>query len=71
MIFAAIGYWGIGLPLGVAAGLPLRPAGDGIWIGLSAGLGVVAVLLLVALAAPRPAACAGAARLKPSGLAGP
>ncbi len=46
MIYAAIGYWGIGLPLGVLLAFPFRLAGNGIWIGLSVGLAVVAVLLL-------------------------
>ena len=46
MIYAAIGYWGVGLLLGVvlAFGTPLR--GIGIWIGLATGLGVVASLML-------------------------
>ncbi|MCZ8104880.1 MAG: MATE family efflux transporter [Burkholderiales bacterium] len=45
MIYALAGYWGIGLPLGVALGFltPLR--GAGIWLGLAAGLAVVAVLM--------------------------
>jgi len=47
MIFAAIGYWGVGLPLGVVLAFPLGLKGTGIWIGLSAGLAVVAALLLV------------------------
>ena len=47
MIFAAIGYWGVGLPLGVLLAFPLGLEGNGIWIGLSAGLAVVAALLLV------------------------
>ena len=46
MLFALVGYWGIGLPLGVALAFYFGFAGDGIWIGLSTGLGVVAVLLL-------------------------
>ena len=46
MIYAAIGYWGVGLPLGVGLGFGAGLAGVGIWIGLSAGLAVVAVLLL-------------------------
>jgi len=46
MIYAAIGYWGIGLPLGIMLAFPLDYRGIGIWIGLCAGLSVVAVLLL-------------------------
>ena len=46
MLFALVGYWGIGLPLGVVLAFYFGFAGDGIWIGLSTGLGVVAVLLL-------------------------
>ena len=46
MIYALIGYWGVGLPLGVALAFYGGLAGNGIWIGLSAGLAVVAVLLL-------------------------
>jgi len=46
MILAAIGYWGVGLPLGVLLAFPLGLNGIGIWIGLSCGLAVVAVLLL-------------------------
>ena len=46
MIYAAIGYWGVGLPLGVVLAFHFGFAGAGIWIGLSTGLAVVAVLLL-------------------------
>ena len=46
MIFALIGYWGVGLPLGVLLAFHFGLAGNGIWIGLSSGLAVVAVLLL-------------------------
>jgi multidrug resistance protein, MATE family len=46
MIFAAIGYWVIGI--GVGAFLAFRQGWDGlgIWIGLAVGLAVVSVLLL-------------------------
>jgi MATE family multidrug resistance protein len=47
MILAAIGYWGVGLPLGVVLAFYFGFAGRGIWIGLSSGLAVVAVLLLL------------------------
>ncbi|MEI8698260.1 MATE family efflux transporter [Mesorhizobium mediterraneum] len=46
MIYAAIGYWGIGLPLGVLLAFHSGLNGVGIWIGLSLGLAVVAALLL-------------------------
>jgi len=47
MIYAALGYWGVGLPLGVVLGFPFDYKGVGIWTGLCAGLGVVSVLLLM------------------------
>ncbi len=47
MIFAAVGYWGIGFPLGVLLAFPLGMQGVGVWIGLAAGLAVVAVLMAV------------------------
>lgn len=46
MIYAAFGYWGIGLPLGIALAFHFGFDGVGVWIGLCAGLAVVAVLLL-------------------------
>jgi MATE family multidrug resistance protein len=46
MIYAALGYWGVGLPLGVWLAFPIGLNGVGIWIGLSSGLAVVAVLLI-------------------------
>jgi MATE family, multidrug efflux pump len=46
MIFALVGYWGIGLPLGVMLAFPLGLNGIGIWIGLSIGLIVVACLMV-------------------------
>jgi MATE family multidrug resistance protein len=47
MVIAAIGYWGIGLPLGVVLAFHFGFDGIGIWIGLSAGLATVALLLLI------------------------
>jgi MATE family multidrug resistance protein len=46
MIMALSGYWGIGMPIGLALAFltPLR--GLGLWIGLAVGLAVVALLLL-------------------------
>lgn len=46
MVYAAIGYWGIGLPLGVWLAFGAGFRGVGIWIGLATGLGVVAGLML-------------------------
>ncbi|TKT75113.1 MATE family efflux transporter [Aquamicrobium sp. LC103] len=46
MIYAAFGYWGVGLPLGVWLAFRAGLDGVGIWIGLSTGLAVVAVLLI-------------------------
>lgn len=46
MIFAAFGYWVIGLGTAVLLAFPLKMGGVGIWLGLATGLGVVAVLLV-------------------------
>ena len=46
MVYAAIGYWGIGLPLGVALAFHFGLEGKGIWIGLVFGLAAVSLLLL-------------------------
>jgi MATE family multidrug resistance protein len=46
MLFALIGYWGIGLPLGAMLAFPINLGGVGIWIGLAAGLTIVAVLMI-------------------------
>ncbi len=45
MWLAGLGYWGIGLPIGVALAFWLKFNGIGIWIGLSTGLAAVAVLM--------------------------
>lgn len=45
MVFTAVGFWGIGLPLGAYLGLATGLAGAGIWIGLAAGLASVAILM--------------------------
>ena len=46
MIFALFGYWAIGLGVGIALAFLLDWRGVGIWVGLAAGLGVVALLML-------------------------
>lgn len=45
MVFAAVGYWGIGLSLAAFLGFATPLAGIGIWIGLAAGLASVAFLM--------------------------
>jgi MATE family multidrug resistance protein len=47
MIICGIGYWLIGLPLGVMLAFWGGLAGSGIWIGLAVGLASVAVMLLI------------------------
>jgi MATE family multidrug resistance protein len=46
MLFAALGYWGIGLPFGLLVAHVGGLGPRGIWIGLGTGLGIVAVLML-------------------------
>ncbi|GAY21089.1 MULTISPECIES: MATE family efflux transporter [Sphingobium] len=46
MIFALIGYWVIGIGIGIVLAFPLGLQGLGIWLGLASGLGVVALLLV-------------------------
>jgi MATE family, multidrug efflux pump len=53
MVVAAIGYWLIGLPLGLLLAFGVGLNGVGIWIGLAGGLAAVAVLLSVRWAARR------------------
>jgi MATE family multidrug resistance protein len=45
MLFAALGYWGIGFPLGAILAFRTSLGGAGVWIGLASGLAVVAVLM--------------------------
>jgi multidrug resistance protein, MATE family len=47
MVYAALGYWGVGMPVAIGLAFGLGMDGRGIWLGLVAGLAVVAVLLLV------------------------
>lgn len=46
MLFAAIGYWVLGLPVGAALAFGMGLGAIGIWFGLAFGLAVVAVLLV-------------------------
>jgi MATE family multidrug resistance protein len=46
MLFALVGYWAIGLPLGASLAFPAGMGGIGIWIGLATGLATVAALMI-------------------------
>ena len=50
MFLAIIGYWAVGLPIAYILGFVLNWRGTGIWLGLAAGLGFVAVALVVRFA---------------------
>ncbi len=47
MVFAGLGYWVVGLPVGAVLAFGAGLRGIGIWIGLALGLGVVAVMMVV------------------------
>jgi len=46
MLYAALGYWAIGLGVGLGLAFPAGLEGLGVWIGLAAGLAVVSVLMV-------------------------
>ena len=46
LVMALIGYWAIGAPVGLALGFATQLGAVGVWIGLAAGLAIVAVLLM-------------------------
>lgn len=46
MIYAGIGYWGLGIGVGALLAFPLGFEGVGIWLGLAIGLAIVAVLMV-------------------------
>ena len=46
MIYALLGYWGVGMPLGLFFAFTMKLQGLGIWIGLASGLVVVAIVML-------------------------
>lgn len=46
LLFAAIGYWGLGFTASVVFGFLFGLGGVGIWMGLAVGLAVVAVMLI-------------------------
>jgi MATE family multidrug resistance protein len=68
MLLAGFGYWVVGLPLGLALAFPLGFGPVGIWVGLAAGLFLVAGLATwrwVRLSAPRRLTRAGRAASLP------
>jgi MATE family multidrug resistance protein len=46
MIYAALGYWVIGISVSVGLAFGLGWGGVGIWVGLASGLAAVAVLMV-------------------------
>lgn len=46
MIFAAVGYWIVGIGVGYLLAFPLQMRGLGVWLGLASGLAVVAIAML-------------------------
>ncbi len=46
MLYAAFGYWVVGLGIGVTLAFPVGLRGLGIWLGLASGLAMVAVLVI-------------------------
>lgn len=47
MLINLVGFWGVGLPMSAYLGFRTELGPRGIWIGLAAGIGAVALLLLV------------------------
>ncbi|MHB1103276.1 MAG: MATE family efflux transporter [Devosia sp.] len=50
MFLAIIGYWAVGLPIAYVLGFVLNWRGTGIWLGLAAGLAIVAIVLVARFA---------------------
>ena len=50
MLLAIVGYWLIGLPTAYVLGFVLNLRGTGVWLGLAAGLAVVALVLVTRFA---------------------
>jgi MATE family multidrug resistance protein len=67
MLYAAIGYWGIGMPSGVLLAFWAGLDGAGIWLGLCIGLAAVA-LMLVARWMRRDRLLTGRVTLQPQSL---
>jgi MATE family multidrug resistance protein len=45
MVYAALSYWGIGVPMSYVLGFTLGFEGIGVWGGLGIGLGMAAIFL--------------------------
>ena len=64
MLMATLGYWGLGFVAGGVLAFPLGLGPRGLWLGLAAGLGSVALLLALRFdALTRPTPTPGPARL--------
>jgi MATE family multidrug resistance protein len=50
MVLAIVGYWAVGMPVAYALGFLADWRGAGIWLGLAAGLGFCAVVLVARFA---------------------
>lgn len=50
MFLAVLGYWAVGLPIAFVLGFVLNWRGTGIWLGLAAGLAIVAIVLVARFA---------------------
>lgn len=46
MIYAGLGYWGFGMPISLLLAFAAGLHGLGVWIGLAAGLGIVACAMI-------------------------
>ena len=46
-IFNALGFWVFGIPISIVLAFPLGMGAEGLWWGLAAGLGAVAILLFI------------------------
>lgn len=46
MVFAGLGYWGFGMPISLLLAFAAGLQGFGVWIGLAAGLAIVALMMM-------------------------
>jgi MATE family multidrug resistance protein len=50
MLIAMVGYWLVGMPIAYALAFVLDWRGTGVWLGLAAGLGFCAIVLVARFA---------------------